>query len=145
MISIRRMEEKDLPQVAAIERATFSLPWSEEGFRTSLNSADTLYLAAVDEQEQVVGYCGILRSFDEGEITNVAIAENYRKNGIGYQMLSELLSQGRKIGITRFLLEVRAGNTPAIHLYQKLGFTALGIRKKFYERPIEDAVIMQYV
>lgn len=138
---IREMNLADIEAVAAIERQIFSMPWSEQGFQTSLQSEDTLYLV-VYNRDQILGYCGFLQSFDEADITNVAVAPEIRNSGIGFAMLSELMMQGRKRGIQRYTLEVRTGNAAAIHLYQKLGFESVGIRKNFYERPREDAMIM---
>lgn len=138
---IRKMKEADIEAVAGIERQIFSMPWSEQGFRSSLNSEDTLYLV-VDNEDQILGYCGFLQSFDEADITNVAVAPEMRNSGIGFAMLTELMQQGRARGIECYTLEVRAGNAAAIHLYEKLGFESVGIRKNFYDKPKEDAVIM---
>lgn len=135
------MQPEDLEQVAAIEKKCFSEPWSREGFASSLQSPDTLYLAAFRE-EQVVGYCGLLRSFEEADITNVAVGEGWRNQGIAGKLLKELMEQGRQQGIERFTLEVRVSNLAAIHLYEKLGFESVGIRKRFYSKPVEDAMIM---
>lgn len=84
-------------------------------------------------------------ALDEGEITNVAISEACRNRGYGEQLVTELMQQGRKHGISRYVLEVRVSNEPAIRLYQKLGFSVLGTRKNFYEKPSEDAYIMSRV
>lgn len=141
MTEIKRMTPQDAAEVAELEKKIFSLPWSEEGFLSSLKQPDTLYLV-VREDEKLVGYCGLLQSFDEADITNVAVSEVCRGKGIGYQMLTELMRRGRERGIARFTLEVRVSNASAIHLYEKLGFASVGIRKNFYERPREDAMIM---
>ena len=141
MITIRKMLPDDLVQVAEIERQCFSEPWSREGFASSLASTDTLYLAALEE-EQVIGYCGLLRSFEEADITNVAVREDRRNQGIAGRLLKKLMEQGHGLGIERFTLEVRVSNLVAIHLYESLGFEAAGIRRGFYSKPTEDALIM---
>lgn len=138
---IEEMKAEDIGEVAAIERQIFSMPWSEQGFLSSLQSEDTLYLV-VRKENRVIGYCGLLQSFDEADITNVAVSADVRNCGVAFAMLSELMARGKKRGIARFTLEVRAGNNAALRLYEKLGFEAVGIRKNFYERPKEDAVIM---
>ena len=138
---IRPMTPEDLTQVCRIENETFSEPWSRNGFLSSLSSGDTLYLVALHD-DAVVGYCGLLQSFEEADITNVAVASAYRRQGIARRMLEQLMDMGSIRGIRRFTLEVRAGNTTAIHLYETLGFAAAGIRKRFYSRPEEDALIM---
>lgn len=141
MIIVREMQPSDLEQVAKIEKEIFSEPWSRDGFEASLQSKDTLYLTAL-EGERVAGYCGLLRSFEEADITNMAVAAGYRSRGIGREMLQTLMEKGREAGILRFTLEVRVSNWPAIHLYETLGFEAAGVRKHFYRKPEEDALIM---
>ena len=138
---IRQMEPEDVSQVAEIDKKTFSTPWSETAFRDTLKREDTLYLVA-EEQGEILGYCGLWQSFDEGEIPNVAVREEDRRRGVGQALLTELLLQGEKRGITAFTLEVRVGNKGAVSLYEKLGFRSAGIRPHFYVKPVEDAVIM---
>ena len=138
---IRPMEELDLPQAAAIEKEAITPPWSEQAFRESLGLEHTILLAAIQDG-QVAGYCVCYQSFEEGEITNVAVKKELRGQGIAGKLLEKLGSYGRERGLERYILEVRAGNEPAIHLYERSGFTRVGIRKGFYEQPVEDAVIM---
>ena len=138
---IEKMRPEHIKEVAEIERRIFTLPWSEQGFLSSLQSEDTLYLV-VRKEGRVAGYCGLLQSFDEADITNVAVAEEARGAGIGFAMLSELMRLGKERGIARYTLEVRASNAAALHLYEKIGFQSDGIRNNFYDRPKEDAVIM---
>lgn len=141
MLVIREMQISDLKQVAEIERAIFTVPWSEKGFADSLLQDCTRYLTAEDDGE-IVGYCGMFRSFDEANITNVAVREESRGRGVAERMLKELMRQGEAQGIRAYTLEVRVSNIPARRLYEKLGFEDAGIRRNFYERPTEDAVIM---
>lgn len=77
----------------------------------------------------------------EGNITNVVIAPEARNQGIGCGMLRHLLKEGEREGLKAFTLEVRVSNAAAIHVYEKLGFVAEGIRPGFYEKPAEDAMI----
>lgn len=141
MIEIRFMQQEDLDTVAQIEQETFSMPWSKAGFASSLGRADTLYLSAFSDGE-LAGYCGLLQVLDEGEITNVAVKKSFRGQKIASRLMEELLKKGSRRGITFFVLEVRKSNHAAIRLYEKTGFSKAGIRKNFYEKPIEDAVIM---
>lgn len=132
---------EDLPEVARIEAEMFSMPWSAQGFADSLRNEDTCYLSVLCEGK-IVGYCGMLRVLDEADITNVAVDSGHRGQGIGFAMLSELLKLGEESGIRSFTLEVRESNRAAIALYEKLGFVNCGIRKNFYQKPTEHAVIM---
>ncbi len=140
-IRISEMAAEDIPEVAALERQTFSVPWSENSFRTSLRLPDTLYLT-VRQEGRLAGYCGFLQSSDEADVMNVAVAPEFRNRGVGRRMLQELMERGRGRGVLRYTLEVRQSNAAAIHLYEKLGFVFAGIRKNFYEKPTESAVIM---
>ena len=140
-VTIRPMTEEDLLQVETIEQESFSLPWSFDAFKSTLDREDTLYLVAVEE-DVIVGYCGMYISFDEGEIPNVAVKKEFRSRGVGEVMMNELLSRAGERGVCSAFLEVRKSNEAAKRLYEKLGFQVAGIRKNFYEFPKEDAVIM---
>lgn len=140
-LSISEMLPQDAAETAALERIIFTMPWSENGFLTSLQSPDTLYLVA-RVGGRIAGYCGFLQSFDEADITNAAVAPDFRGRGVGTRMLRELMARGRERGVSRYTLEVRQSNEAAIRLYRKLGFASVGIRKDFYERPRENALIM---
>lgn len=140
-MDIREMTEADLPEVCAIEQETFSDPWSEEDFYKGINEPNNRYLV-VSIKGEIAAYCGYWGIVGEGYIYNVAVRNKYRRQHIGYQMLKTLLLQSQSRGITSFTLEVRCSNEAAIRLYESLGFERAGVRKDFYSKPIEDAVIM---
>lgn len=137
----RLMTEQDIEQVAEIESRIFSIPWSEKAFMDSLKNENTVYIVACNAEE-VVGYCGIYMSFEEGDISNVAVKKEYRRKNIAENMLSYLFSSIKQKGVTDVTLEVRETNVAAIKLYEKIGFEEVGIRKNFYEKPTENALIM---
>lgn len=137
----RRMEERDLEQVVAIEEATFSMPWSKEAFLESMNNPEHVYVVAC-EGKVIYGYCGMWGIAGEGQINNVAVKCDVRGKGTGYELVKFLLQEGEKQGIEAFTLEVRESNAVAIHVYEKAGFQSVGIRKNFYDKPKENAVIM---
>ena len=137
----RRMEERDVEQVLAIEIATFSMPWSREAFLESMNNPAHVYVVAVEE-ETIFGYCGMWGIAGEGQINNVAVREDVRGKGIGFEMMKFVLLEGERQGLEAFTLEVRESNAAAIHVYEKAGFKNAGIRKDFYDLPKENAVIM---
>lgn len=140
---IRKMIISDAQAAAALEKECFSTPWSENAYLDTLANENALYLMAENENGELVGMCGLLDILGEGDISNVVVKETFRRQGIAEKMLTELLRQGDERGITAFLLEVRASNEAAIGLYEKLGFTAVGRRRGFYERPKEDALILK--
>lgn len=135
------MLENDIPSVYAIEYKNFSHPWKENDFLQSIQNSNNIYLV-VEDNNSILGYCGLWGVVGEGQITNVAVAEPFRSKGIAKAMISELLIEGREHGLETFTLEVRVSNSSAIGLYHSLGFQDAGIRKNFYEAPTEDAIIM---
>lgn len=141
MLTIREMKEEDVPYVCEIEEATFSMPWKAADFIDMIKRDDLTYLVA-ELDGRIIGGAGFRNVLGDGEITNVAITEAERGNGYGKILVGELLKKGREMGASEFTLEVRVSNTPAIKLYESLGFKSEGIRPGFYEKPKEDAMIM---
>lgn len=141
MLIIRLMEEKDLDSVCMIEEAIFSIPWKRQDFQEMLEWDKAVYLVA-EENDKIIGTCGLRNIAGEGEITNVAVCPEHRRCGVGESLLKQILIKGQQSGIIDFTLEVRKSNLPAIRLYQKHGFVTEGIRPRFYSKPIEDAWIM---
>lgn len=141
MLNFYKLSEEDIEEVSRIEEETFSMPWSPKDFLEMIN-LDYAYYIVAKLDDEVVGCCGIRNMCGDGEITNVVIRKDMRKAGIGEAMLRHLLSASRDIGVRNYTLEVRESNAPAIALYEKLGFQVEGKRKGFYEKPVEDALIM---
>lgn len=143
MITVREMTRADVDRVCILEEMAFSMPWHKESFIEMIENKDALYLVVEDMRAGVIACCGLRSIVGEGDITNVVVHPDFRGQGIAYRMLNELLNRGAKeYQIKEFTLEVRLSNVGAIRLYEKLGFSREGIRKNFYEAPIEDAVIM---
>ena len=126
---LREMLVEDLDQVMEIEQKLFSPPWTKEGFFTYLTRKDAMFLV-VEEKEQILAYCGLLMVLDEGDITNVAVRQDRQREGIGHFLMDSLIRLAEQQGITTIHLEVRVGNDTAIRLYERMGFTKDGIRKK---------------
>ena len=135
------MTVDDIAQVAEIERQIFSIPWSEKAFRDSMESDNTIYVVA-KENDNVAGYAGMYLSFEEGNITNVAVNPLSRRKGIGEKIVRDILNRAYEKGVRDVFLEVRETNSVAIALYEKIGFKEEGIRKNFYDKPRENALIM---
>lgn len=140
-VSIRRLQESDIPVLLEMEQEAFSVPWSERNFRALLDQPGYLYLVA-ETDDRVVGICGMMTLCGEGDIDKVLVDSHYRGQGIGKTLLRELLLQGQQQDIRDFTLEVRVSNLPAIELYRQAGFVSEGIRPGFYDKPKEDAMIM---
>lgn len=140
-IVIRKMLSADLSQVCQIERDNFSLPWSEKSFSESMEREDTVFLVACIEDE-IAGYIGCYCIAGTGEITNVSVKSSHRRKGIGGMLLEKLYEEGFRLDTREYFLEVRESNEAAIGLYSAQGFVKEGVRKNFYEKPVENAVIM---
>ena len=141
MIQFREMKEQDVPEVAQLEKDAFSTPWTENDFLEMIKADYAHYLVAEDD-EKIIGICGLRNIVGEGEITNVVMHPAYRNKGIGLNMLCKLIRDGEKMGVNAYTLEVRESNAAAIHVYERIGFRPEGMRRNFYEDPTEDAVIM---
>lgn len=138
---IREMQQQDVDAVTALEAASFSQPWLRHDFEEILTNPDRFYFVAV-ESEEVLGGCMLTDIAGEGDISNVAVALEYRRKGIAHALLEHLVQFGKDRGIRDFTLEVREQNVAARGLYEELGFKSEGIRPNFYDRPKDNAVIM---
>jgi len=131
---------ENLNRIVAAEREIFSEAWSKSAYLSSLSSGK-LVSAVLENGEEIVAFGSFIHICDEGDINNIAVTEKYRKKGYGKQLMLLLLDEARRLGVTDMTLEVRASNVTAVSLYEKLGFTAEGVRKHFYFDG-EDALIM---
>ncbi len=136
------MTAEHLPAVAALEKICFPAdPWSEELFREALENPSVAVLLAQRADGAILGYAVLSTVLDEGNLDNIAVAPDARRQGVGEALLRTLTGFGRE-HLSCLMLEVRASNTPAIALYEKHGFQAVGRRKNYYDAPKEDAVLM---
>lgn len=141
MSIIRSMRAEDAAKVASLEAEIFSQPWSENAFWDSLCLPDTIFLVA-EESGVIQGYIGMYLAADEGEITNVAVDPACRRRGIGEGRSQREKTCLQTTRLPALSLKVRVSNEGAIRLYEKQGFSSVGIRRGFYEFPREDARIM---
>jgi ribosomal-protein-alanine N-acetyltransferase len=134
-----------LDEVHAIEKRSFSTPWSRKSIREEITRENAYYFTALDnESGAVAGYAGMWHIVNEGHINNVAVDEPYRKRGVGSLLMDALFETGRRLEMMGITLEVRVGNRAAMALYHKYGFKAEGFRKNYYADTKEDAVIMWF-
>lgn len=137
---VRKMTEEDASGVAAVEAKCFSTPWPEVEFFKAASDKNYTFLVA-DIDGSIIGMAGLIKSIPEATVTNVAVVPEYRKCGIARNVVSKLLDIGGEEGVTEFTLEVRESNAGAIRLYESLGFSFEGKRPRFYENPVEGALI----
>jgi ribosomal-protein-alanine N-acetyltransferase len=139
-LEIRRLTYADLPNVIAIERRAFPTPWSLAMFVLELSKPSGICLAAAVENE-LVGYIVCSRYDTVWHVMNVAVDPDVRRSGVATTLLLELLERVDDDD-ARFTLEVRTSNVAAIALYERFGFRAAGMRRRYYQDNGEDALIM---
>ena len=135
-------ELRHIDAVESIEKQCFSMPWSRNSLISQLPDDMHMFLVAENEQGTAIGYVGIMYVLDEGYISNVAVAPEYRRLGIADALIKTLVSKSEEKMLSFVTLEVREGNAPAIELYSKNGFSQVGLRKNYYEKPTENAILM---
>jgi [ribosomal protein S18]-alanine N-acetyltransferase len=133
----------DLVEIAELEKAAFSDPWSFQSFESVLAEPAAYMAVARGADDQVAGYVVAWFAADEGEIANLAVREPTRRRGIGAALLDEALAEGSKRGTLNMYLEVRESNVAARRLYASRDFEEIGRRRRYYRRPVEDAIVLR--
>jgi len=139
-VQVRRLAYPDLPQVIAIERRVFPTPWSLAMFVLELSKPSGICLAAVID-DRLVAYLICSRYDTVWHIMNVAVDLDEQQRGLASALLAELYERTGDPN-ARFTLEVRRSNAVAIHLYEREGFRAAGLRRRYYQDNGEDALVM---
>jgi len=141
---VREMLHEDLPAVHAIENRSFTTPWQLDSFISELDNSDAVLKVAVFSGK-VAGYVCIRAILDSAHVLDLAVMPDYRRMGFGGLLLMNALQEIRMFRpeLRNVTLEVRESNIAAIRLYEKFGFAQTGRRRGYYQRPHEDAVIME--
>jgi len=135
------MSKEDVKELAELDKKVFSVPWSERSFCEECNNRIAHYFVA-KEKSHVIAYAGFWHVADEGDITNIAVLPEYRRQGIGGRLLQTLINTAKELKLELLTLEVRESNNAAIALYERYGFEKIGMRKNYYHDPRENALIM---
>lgn len=140
-LEYERLNEDHVPQLMPIERDAYPEPWTERMFRDEIQNARShFYVARLDGE--LAGYGGFWLVLDEAHITSVTIKYDSRSQGYGRMLFEHLLDSARAAGARTAMLEVRESNTSARNLYTSMGFRRVGIRKGYYPKTGEDAIVM---
>jgi len=139
---VRAMTREDLERVVAIEKETFTMPWSEGTFSDLLERPDAACLVATLAAAGPVGYAIYWWAAGEAELGDLAVWEPYRGTGLGACLVAEVLAGASRRGVGRIFLEVRESNRAARSLYRRSGFREAGRRPDYYRDPREDAIVM---
>lgn len=141
-IVIEKMTLADLDRVLEIEQLSYPTPWSRRAFRSELTENSYAHYFVARHQGQIVGYFGMWVILQEAHITNIAVHPDFRRQGIGEELLRFAFEKAKELGANKMTLEVRVTNIPARNLYKKMGFVERGIRKGYYTDTNEDAIVM---
>ena len=144
---IEPMRPSDLPEVMAIERASFKSPWSQTSFEAEVGKSGAelkvARLASRDGSGPLLGYACFWLVADEMQITNLAVHIGYRRRGVGRRLMVHSLQKGYKAGARLALLEVRCSNQAARALYEGLGFAVVQERPNYYPEHREAALVLK--
>lgn len=135
--------EADLVGAMQVDAESFPAPWTRAMYESELAQPDVcFFVVARTDRSAVAGYCAFRLVVDEMHISNVAVRPSCRKQGIGRRLVEEVLRRASDRRCHRVLLEVRSVNVAARKLYESLGFSAIGIRRGYYDKPADDAVVL---
>jgi ribosomal-protein-alanine N-acetyltransferase len=133
---------EELDQIVAIERASYTHPWTEASLRSALGEAAGTRVAVLRSRREPWAYCVSQRAADEVQVLNLAVHPEHRRQGLGRLLLAIVLQSARRQGARTAWLEVRQSNAPALALYGSAGFEQRGVRRGYYESPREDALLL---
>ena len=139
---VRRMEDSDVEQVCAIEATSFTTPWKPATFRTLLGRPGAHLRVLEVPPLTVAGYAVLWCIHDQGELANIAVAQQLRDCCLGGYLLDRVTKEARALGVESLYLEVRVSNARASAMYASRGFREIGIRRDYYEKPREDARVL---
>lgn len=147
-LALRDAGDEDLSDIELIELACFSSdPWPRQSFESFIGRPGVTFLVAEDLRGagKVAGYGVLIQAVDEAELLNLAVSSEARRRGVGSALLRQLLHSAARQGVRTVYLEVRESNAAARALYASHGFLEVGRRRRYYQRPVEDALILQKV
>jgi ribosomal-protein-alanine N-acetyltransferase len=134
---------EEIDTILTIEQASFTNPWTREMYVAELkNRGVSFFYRARAADGRVVGFCSFWRVLDELHINNLAVVPEWRRQGVASALLTFVVAEGRRLGARRAMLEVRRSNEAALYLYERFGFTVMGVRSNYYTNPVEDALVL---
>jgi ribosomal-protein-alanine N-acetyltransferase len=134
---------EQIDDVLVIEEASFTNPWTRAMYLAEMENRGVSYcFRALDAGGRVVGFCSFWHVLDELHINNLAVKPESRRAGVATALLTHVLREGARMGAQRATLEVRRSNDPARLLYERFGFSVAGVRRAYYTKPVEDALVL---
>ncbi len=142
-VLIRPMKRSDVETVLGIERRVFTSPWQANTFSGLIGRPGSELWVMERPPEGVIAYAVLWCIVDQGELANLAVRPEYRGQGYAARLLEHVLRNARERDVEAIYLEVRASNERALELYEGFGFLRVGVRKNYYDKPKEDALVMR--
>ena len=140
---IEPLAHDDIDDVLALEETSFTNPWTRAMYLAELENSDVSFCFLVrDANRRAIGFCSFWRVLDELHINNLAVLPEFRRKGIASMLLQFVVRKGVALGARRATLEVRRSNEAARLLYGRFGFSVSGVRRDYYSKPVEDALIL---
>lgn len=138
---IQKMAESDLPEVLAIETASFPTPFTINLFRMELN-LNVAHLFVIRKEAKVIGYVDFWRVGPEVHLITIGVHPDFRRRGVGTKLIEFMLGEARKNRVETVSLDVRPSNAAGLKLYEKFGFRQAGVRRRYYQDNDEDALVL---
>jgi ribosomal-protein-alanine N-acetyltransferase len=140
--TIRLAERRDVPDLLEIEVAQFPEPWSRSMMLDEISNLETRRYTVAVEGKKIVGYLGVMFVMDELHVNTLGTLPGYEGRGVATSLMNDAWAVAKEKGVQRATLEVAVSNTRAQELYFRFGFSPVGVRKNYYERTREDALIL---
>ncbi|MDO4438825.1 MAG: ribosomal protein S18-alanine N-acetyltransferase [Eubacteriales bacterium] len=132
-------------QIDELDRSIFETEgWGREDFIKNMKNSYDNVLLLLSEKGEAIAYA-VIRNLGIAEILRIGVSPKYRRNGYASLIMNKIIDISKKNNAESLLLEVRSGNEAAIGLYRHFGFKEIDVRKKYYSKPVEDALIMELV
>lgn len=139
---IREMNLRDCERIAQLEIELFSCPWSKGDFEREMTENQFAHYFVVEEDNKIVGYCGVWTLYEQAQITTIGVTQEYQCRGIASIMMNKIEEVAIECGCETCSLEVRVSNIAAQKLYEKFGYFVINTRKSYYSDNHEDAFLM---
>ena len=140
--TLRVAERRDVPELLSIEVAQFPEPWTRAMLLDELTNTETRRYTVAVENKRLIGYLGIMYVMDELHVNTIGTLPGHEGKGVATSLMDDAWLDAKERGIKRATLEVAVSNTRAQELYYRYGFSPVGVRKNYYERTKEDALIL---
>jgi ribosomal-protein-alanine N-acetyltransferase len=140
--TIRVAERRDVPELLVIEQAQFPEPWTRSMLLDEISNVETRRYTVAIEGKKIIGYLGVMFVMDELHVNTIGTLPGFEGRGVATSLMNDAWVVAKEKGVERATLEVAVSNTRAQALYFRFGFSPVGVRKNYYERTQEDALIL---